>query len=160
MTAYHIAQINIARALYPLDDPRIADFMNNLGKINSLGKQTPGFVWILEGDSNGATDIRLFDDPTILANLTVWESIEALHQFTYYSEHTDFFRRRHEWFEKFDGVMLALWWIPAGHIPTADEVKERLKLLETHGPTPLAFTFKLRFTIEQMLEYVGEAPKQ
>ena len=42
-------------------------------------------------------------------------------------------------------VFLALWWIPAGHIPTVDEAKKRLALLEAHGPTPFAFTFKTPF---------------
>ena len=30
---------------------------------------------------------------------------------------------------------------------------ERLALLEKHGPTPLAFTFKQRFTVEEMLAH-------
>lgn len=159
MTDYHIAQLNVARALYPLDDPRMAGFMDNLSLINGLGKQTAGFVYILEGDdaSGGATTFRPFDDPTILVNLTVWESIEALYQFAYQSQHTDFFRRRAEWFEKLTTPVLVLWWVPAGHIPTPQEARERLEMLHEHGPTPLAFTFKQRFSVDQMLEYVAAA---
>jgi hypothetical protein len=51
-------------------------------------------------------------------------------------------RQRHDWFEKFDGPFLALWWIPAGHRPSIDEAKKRLARLATDGPTPFAFTFR------------------
>lgn len=158
MSTYHIAQVNIVRALYPLDDPRIAEFMDNLVRINELGKQTPGFVWILEGSDGTATSIHMYEDPSILVNMTVWESIEALFQYTYYSAHTDFFRRRHEWFHASTTPSLALWWVPAGHTPTLEEARERLEILTERGATPLAFTFKQKFTVEQMLEYITAIP--
>ena len=37
---------------------------------------------------------------------------------------------------------LALWWVPAGTIPTVAEAKERLQLLARSGPTPASFTFR------------------
>jgi hypothetical protein len=37
---------------------------------------------------------------------------------------------------------MALWWIPAGHIPTPQEGKERLEYLREHGETEYAFSFK------------------
>ena len=43
---------------------------------------------------------------------------------------------------KFEGVYSVLWWIPAGHIPTIEEAKERLAHLQTHGPSAHAFGFK------------------
>jgi Domain of unknown function (DUF3291) len=43
-------------------------------------------------------------------------------------------------------VAVALWWIPAGHIPSMDEAKKRLASLDEHGPTPFAFTFKTWFS--------------
>lgn len=154
MSTHHIAQINIATVLAPLDSPIMEGFMSRLDEINSLGEQSPGFVWLLKsGDGQGATSLRPYDDERIIVNMTVWESIEALYQFAYYSKHVEPYRKRHEWFEKMDTPVLALWWIPAGHIPTVDEGKERLTYLEKHGPTPYAFTFKQRFTVEQWLEY-------
>ena len=63
----------------------------------------------------------------------------------YSSAHAELLKQRRDWFEKFDRIFLALWWIPAGHIPTVDEAKKRLALLESHGPTPFAFTFKTPF---------------
>ncbi len=55
--------------------------------------------------------------------------------------------QRRDWFEKFDGVFLALWWIPAGHIPTIEEAKERLASLGTRSDA-FAFTFKQTFAPE------------
>ena len=44
----HLAELNIGRLLAPTDDARVADFMNNLDRINRLGKRMPGFVWMSE----------------------------------------------------------------------------------------------------------------
>jgi hypothetical protein len=40
---------------------------------------------------------------------------------------------------------MVLWWVPAGHIPTADEALDRLDRLRREGPTPAAFTFRTPF---------------
>ena len=40
---------------------------------------------------------------------------------------------------------MALWWVPAGHLPTVTEAEERVELLREHGPTANAFTFRQRF---------------
>ena len=149
---YHIAQLNIGRALAPVDDPLMADFTNNLLRINTLGHNTPGFAWQLLTEDGDSTAFRMFaDDDSLLINMTVWESIEALFQFTYHSEHTDFLRRRREWFAPLpDLPVLVLWWVPAGHHPSLEEAKAKLLHLKQHGPTPLAFTFRQRYTVEEM----------
>ncbi len=154
---YQLAEINIARMLAPLTDPVMADFANNLDQINQLAEQSPGFIWRLKGDgSNNATDIRPFDE-MVIVNVSVWESIDALHRYTYSSQHTDFFRRRTEWFNKLGAVSVAMWWVPAGHQPDIWEAKAKIEYLWAHGPTPLAFTFKQRFTVDEMLAYTPSA---
>ncbi len=150
---YRLAQINIARMLAPLDTPVMADFVANLDRINALAEAAPGFVWRLKGDGNDATSLRPFADDQIIVNMSVWESIEALYQYTYYSGHVEIFRRKKEWFEKMGTPALVMWWIPAGHIPTVSEGKAKLEHLEKHGPTPLAFTFKQQFTLEDFLSH-------
>lgn len=151
---YHLAQLNIGRVRAPVDDPLMAGFTDNLNRINDLGHRTPGFVWQLLTDDGDSTAFRMFaGDDDLLINMTVWESIEALFDFAYKSEHVDFFRRRREWFKPVgDLPELVLWWVPAGHQPTLDEAKAKLLYLHEHGPTPLAFTFKQRHTIEAMLQ--------
>jgi hypothetical protein len=145
MATHHVAQINIARVLAPTDSPQLAEFMAGLEPINALADGTPGFVWRLQTDDGDATAIRPYDDERIMVNMSVWESVEALSDFAYRTEHRDYLRRRREWFDRVDGAFLALWWVPAGHIPTVDEAKERLGILERKGPTPDAFTFHTRF---------------
>jgi hypothetical protein len=129
-----------------VDDPAIGEFMANLDPINALAEATAGFVWRLQTDEGNATAIRAFaDDPLMVLNLSVWESIESLADFAYRSAHTLFLRRRGEWFEPLGELYLVLWWIPAGTVPTVDEALARLDHLRTFGPTPEAFTFRQPF---------------
>lgn len=148
---YHLAQINIARMLGPIDSPVMADFVADLDRINTLAENASGFVWRLKTDSGDATSIRPFDDDFIIVNMSVWTNVEALFQYAYYSGHADVYRRRAEWFEKMTMPAVVMWWIPVGHIPTVDEAKAKLDYLAEHGPTAQAFTFKQRFMPEAML---------
>jgi len=43
---------------------------------------------------------------------------------------------------------MALWWLPAGTLPSVEEGIERIALLERSGATPEAFTFKQPFDAE------------
>lgn len=144
MTAHHLAQVNISRLIAPIDAPETADFAAALDRINALAEAAPGFIWRLVGDGGNATDIAAFDDPAILINLSVWESPDALAAFAYRTAHVEIMRRRDEWFHKTE-TYLALWWIPAGGLPTAADARRRLETLARLGPTPEAFTFKTRF---------------
>lgn len=144
---YHIANMNIARFRYEPDDPRLSDFIDNLELINGLGERADGFVWRLKDDTGNAMAIRAYDDPRIILNLSVWKDLEALQRFAYRSEHVQFFRRRHEWFEPHTQPALALWWIRAGDVPTPVEARRRLELLIERGPSPESFTFKDRFAV-------------
>jgi len=142
MPKYHIAQINIGRILAPIDDPLMAEFVAQLAPINALADSTPGFVWCLQTEEGDATSIRIYEDQMIALNMSVWESVDALREFAYKSAHAGVMRERKRWFEKFDGPYMALWWVPAGHIPTAEEGKERLDHLRENGDSPYAFSFK------------------
>ncbi len=141
----HLAQLNIGRLRAPIDDPIIDDFRMNLGPINALAEVSPGYVWRLHDESGNATSIKVFDDELEIINLTVWESIDALADFTYRSGHVEFLRRRRDFFEAPTQPILCLWWIPEGTIPTVEEAVARLEHLRAYGPTPTAFTFRHRF---------------
>lgn len=149
MNKFHLAQINIAKAIAPLDSPVMADFTNNLDYINSLAEGSDGFVWRLKDENNNATSIDVFDDKLIIVNMSVWKDLESLTNYVYKSDHIEFFKRRAEWFEKMPVAHMALWYIPTNHIPTTDEGKQRLEYLQKHGDTPSAFTFRKRFTAEE-----------
>jgi hypothetical protein len=135
----HLAQINIGRIVAPLDDPRMADFLAQLDEVNALAEQTPGFVWRLKSDSGNATDIVYSDDPFVLVNMSVWQSIESLKRFTYGPRHLAVFRNRQNWFEKMTLPHYCLWWVPDGHIPNVGEGRERLEHYQKNGPTPHSF---------------------
>jgi hypothetical protein len=142
---YHLAQVNIAALRAPLDAAATAGFVAALEPVNRLADSSPGFVWRLQTPEGDATSVRAFDDDSILVNLSVWESVEALWAFTYQSRHLDVLRRRREWFHRLGEAYLALWWVAAGHVPTIEEAKSRLELLRRHGPAPDAFTLREPF---------------
>jgi len=141
----HLAQLNIGRLRAPIDDPAIDDFRMNLDRINSVAEASPGYVWRLKDDSGNATGIKPFGNELEIINLTVWESIEALADFTYRSSHVELLRRRRQFFEAPEQPILCLWWIREGTVPTVEEAIARLDHLREHGPTPLAFTFRHQF---------------
>lgn len=141
---YHLAQYNIAKLIEPLDTPRLADFVANLDPLNKLADEWPGFVWRHQTAEGNSTAIRVRDDPAIIINFSVWESVEALFEYAYHSRHVEIFRRRREFFETMEAPFAVLWWVPAGHEPSVEEAEERLDYLREHGPTPYAFTFKSR----------------
>ena len=143
---WQLAQVNIGRLRAPVDDPLIAEFVAGLDRINKLADRAPGFVWRLQTEDGNATAVRpVADDELLAINMSVWESVELLADFVYRSGHVAFMRRRREWFERYATSYLALWWIPAGTVPTVPEAMNRIAHLDRHGPTSTAFTFKQRF---------------
>jgi heme-degrading monooxygenase HmoA len=144
--SYQLAQINVGRFLYDRKDAANADFMNGLDPVNAQADAADGFIWRLVGDGNDATElVPDEDDPQLLVNMSVWRDVDALGAFVYKNaDHLAFMRRRKEWFEKIE-IFMALYWVPAGHIPNVAEGMERVAMLRAHGPTLNAFTFQHAF---------------
>jgi len=105
---HHLAQLNIGRIRYEIEDPRMADFTNNLAMVNGLAERTSGFVWRYIDESGNSTSTRPYSDPRIAINLSVWENVEALERFVYQTVHKRFYGRRAEWFEHFEGAVARL----------------------------------------------------
>jgi hypothetical protein len=140
--SHNLAELNIGRLIAQNDDPRVAEFMNNLDRINGLGKRMPGFVWMMEGSGEpgtGNTENILDDDPQMVANLTVWEDLQSLSDFVWKTLHAKFFERRHEWFEVAKTNDFVIWWVPKGHQPTLDEGLAKLEYLKANGDSDEAF---------------------
>lgn len=142
---WHLAQINIGRLVAPEGDPRVQPFFDALDRVNALAEASPGFVWRLKGEGNSAADLQPTADPLLIPNMSVWTDADALFAFVYRSAHTPEMARRREYFERFEGAYQALWWIPAGTVPTVEEGLGKLWHLDRFGPTQHAFTFKARF---------------
>ena len=107
----HLAQFNIARIRYPLDDSRMKQFVDNVARVNGLADTIKGFVWRLQDESGNAMNMRIYDDPRILPNLTLWKNVEALERFVWQTLHRRFYGRRDEWFERIE-TPLVLWFVP------------------------------------------------
>ncbi len=141
MHRFHLAQFNVARPRAPLESAVMADFVANLDRINALAEASPGFVWrLVDDDGADATGLDPFGDG-MLVNLSVWTDLAALSAFVFESAHAPILRRRREWFEPLGEAAMVLWWVPAGHRPSATDAKERLEHLRRHGPSASAFTF-------------------
>lgn len=120
----------------------LAGFVAELDRINALADRSPGFVWRLKTDDVGAgAPSGPFDDDVIV-NLSVWASVEALHDYVYRSAHTTIMSRRKEWFRRMREAHAVLWWVPSGHRPTVVEAHGRLDRLRRDGTGADAFTFK------------------
>ena len=141
----HLAELNVGRLLAPTDDPRVAEFMGALDRVNGLGKRMPGFVWMMEGSGEpgtGNTEAKIGGDPQYVSNLTVWESVSTLEAFVWNTVHRAFYERRQEWFEVLGKMHFVMWWVPCGHKPTLEEALARLEHLRAHGDSDHAFGWK------------------
>jgi hypothetical protein len=133
----HIAELNVGRFRYPTSDPRMAEFMDNLDRVNALAERSPGFVWRLKGDNNNATDFRLGDDMAV--NLSVWRTPEDLENYVFKTVHAQFYNRREAWFQLMEKPHMVFWWVEEGDLPDLDEAYKRLQHYQTHGATDFAF---------------------
>ena len=133
----HLAQLNIGTLRRPLDDAATQPFAEGLDPVNALADAAPGFVWRLQTDEGNATAIQPFENPLTITNMSVWQNLESLREFAFRGTHRDFLRRRGEWFEA--GSQSAMWWVPAGTVPTLAEGIARLRFVEQFGPTAYAF---------------------
>ena len=139
---HHLAELNVGRLLAPTDDPRVAEFMGNLDRINGLGKRMPGFVWMMEGSGEpgtGNTEAKIGGDPLYVSNLTVWEDAPSLEKFVWGTVHKQFYERKQEWFELMGEMHFVMWNVPAGHRPTLEEALERLDHRRENGDSEHAF---------------------
>jgi hypothetical protein len=142
---YHLAQMNIARALDGMESEVMAGFVTRLDEINTLADEAPGFVWRLQDEAGDATNIQAYDEPDLLINMSVWQDLESLQNYVYKSAHVELLKNRTAWFDKLTDVSQVLWWVPAGEIPTVSEGKARLQHLQDYGATGSAFTFSKPF---------------
>ena len=137
---WHLAQLNIAKMLAPTNSPELAEFMENLDRINELADSAPGFVWRLQSEEGDATEFRHFGDD-YLVNMSVWTDVESLSEYVYRTAHADIMRKRRQWFDRMREAFSVLWWVPAGHRPDLAEAERHLQILRERGAGPEAFTF-------------------
>jgi hypothetical protein len=142
---HQLAQVNVARMLAPLDDPRMREFVAAIRPVERLAAASPGFVWRLADEGGHGVCVQPEEGGPVLVNVTLWRDYDSLHVFTYRSPHADQLKRRSRWFVATPQPSTALWWVPAGPRPTLDDALLRLNLLRRYGPTLRAFSLRRRF---------------
>jgi hypothetical protein len=149
----YLAQLNIAHAKYDVDGPELQDFNDRIDEINALAESQSGFIWRLKDESGNATSIDFFDDPRMIVNMSVWKDQESLKAFVFETAHLEVLKRKKEWFANIKQSHQVMWWIPEDMdgMPTLTEAQARLEHLREHGETPLAFTFRSRYSAEDAL---------
>lgn len=146
---YLLAEINIAKMIgVSIEDPVMKEFVDNLDRVNALAEKSEGFIWRLKDDSNNASSFNPYDDVQTIINVSVWENVASLEAFTYKTFHSDFLKRRKEWFTKYGSAHYALWWIQETDEVTLEEAVARLDYLQKNGPSTRAFSFTQRFSPE------------
>lgn len=138
----HLAQINVARMLGPIDSEIMRPFVELLAPVNAIAEASPGFIWRDQTEDGNNTAVRIDDDPMLIVNFSVWESPAALESFVYRGLHKSTLSRRKEWFELPKISHYAMWWVEEGKIPAIAEAAERLGYLRTNGESDYAFTFR------------------
>ena len=142
----HIAQMNMGFLLHPIGDPRIAEFENNLDRVNGAADRSNGFVWRLKDADYDLPENdagKLFGKPEVaLATLSVWECYADFHTFVFHTIHGRFLERRTNWFERLDQPSYVIWPVSPGHIPNLIEGQQRLQDLRANGASPAAYDFE------------------
>ena len=133
-----LAQYNIALPHWPLDDPRMAEFKDNIDRINRLAERSPGYLWRLLDETG--PDAPVFPDhPTMTFTISAWRDLDSLRHFTWNTLHKRFRLRSAEWFQPWPGPYLALWWVADGHRPNGAEAQAKLDQLARDGPSAEVF---------------------
>jgi hypothetical protein len=149
---FHLAHVNIAWMYGAIGDAVMSGFVRRIEEINRLAETHKGFVWRVPDSETSFEALEVFrqdfpgfDPSRFLYNLSTWESLEDLRDYTFDTAHAEMIQQRREWLDSIAGANVALWWIPAGQRPTVAESAERLRSVRIHGPTPYAFTLRRSF---------------
>ena len=143
----YLAEFNIGTLKYDWEDPRVADFLNNLDRVYALAERSPGYVWHLSGDDMEDAQLdpegHLGGNPRTASTLSVWRDAASLEHFAFNTLHKRFYDRKAEWYDEaeqaWDGHRLVMWWVAEDHLPSIAEAVEKLNHLVTHGDTDFAF---------------------
>lgn len=146
---HHLVQFNITKLKADLDDPIMKEFRDFLAPVNQLAEESKGFVWRFS-DESGEAAINVetpFEDPLIFVNMSVWENLTSLRDYTYNTVHSYFLKNRKKWSEKLEGHQIVLWWVREGDLPTLAEAKQKLDQLAANGSSFEAFSLNEPYDI-------------
>jgi hypothetical protein len=139
----------------PANDPANAGFHDLNDPILATVGQAKGFIarsgYASDGDSpSWGPEVypRFYQeagDGWSPATLSLWTDLESLFAYTYFGLHSVAFKRGREWFKQPEWPPLVMWWHNEQSHPIWAEGVRRHEYLHDHGPSPVAFTFKVPF---------------
>jgi hypothetical protein len=134
-----LAELNVGYTTYPLDYPRMSEFMDNLDTINALAERSPGFVWSMNSDSGNAKDISAPGDAEVISNTSVWKDVAPLGDYVFNSVHARFYEHKEDWFQAMTSHHFVMWMAEDNHTPDLAKALDGLEYLQKHGSTGHAF---------------------
>ena len=152
MNARHIAHYNVARLRAMPGDPLVAEFIDNVPRVNALAERSPGFIWRYDDEHARVAGAETFEavlgDPLLAVSLSVWETLGHFRHFVLKTLHGAFLRRREAWFERWNGPNYVIWPVAPHVIPSIADGQARLAMLAALGPTEDAYDFAFKQTVE------------
>lgn len=144
-----LAQLNLARAKYPLSSGEMADFIALIAEVNAAAEASDGFIWRLRDDGDGSLSVRLsaegLDDDAMLVNMSVWRDLAALRAFVIDDPgHRAVMKRRAEWFHRAIEPMTVCWYVNDGETPTVTDAQASLLELRRSGSSEQLFEYSHR----------------
>ena len=133
------AELNAGYSAYPLDDPHMSRFMDNLDTINALAERSHGFVWRMKSDNGNATGISVPGDAEIISKMSNWENVASLGNYVFNTAHARFYERKKVWFQAMTSHHFVMWTVGDNHTPDLAEAMDSLAHLQKHGSTDQAF---------------------
>ena len=98
---FHLAQFNWATLRHKPGDPRVAEFIDNVARMNALADRMPGFVWRHQNDSKALNRMRrplpFKRTKRFTTTLSVWRDVEALRVFAFQTVHNRFYAKVDDW---------------------------------------------------------------
>lgn len=138
----YLAQFNVALLKYPLDDPRMKEFINNIDLVHRIADRVGGLIKRISDESGTALHIPVLNNPRLVPNLTVWRDAASLKHFVHKTLHKRFLDKKDDWFAEYNKPKNVMWFISENYTPTMADGEERILHLENHGPSAYAFDWK------------------
>ena len=137
-----VAHLNWGTLKHDFGDPRVADFVDNIGRVNAVAERSPGYVWRLTDEAAEVAALgpdSFLNQPRVVATLSVWADVASFAHFVEKTLHGRFMAQRTAWFERSTGPAHVIWPISDDHRPNMAEAAEKATLLVRNGASEDAF---------------------
>lgn len=140
---HHLAQFNWAQLRHDPNDPRVAEFIDNVARMNYIAERMPGYVWRHLDDRKALSKLKhpgtFKRTKRFTTTLSVWADVKSLENFAFHTVHDRFYRKKADWFLPHSKPYIVFWFVPVGQLPTIAEAVERADHLLAQGDSEFAF---------------------